>query len=337
MIAITGTNAKSTVTALVSEMAKASGLKTEIGGNFGTPVLDLLHDGHETELYVLELSSFQLETTYSLKSSVATVLNLSPDHMDRYGSLQEYRKAKLRIYENSATVVCNKDDAMTDIDRDHKIYFTAGEPGENEFGIRVEAGSTYLAHGNDKLIDIKELPVMGKHYQVNALAALALGTGYGLPMDAMLQVLRQFNGLPHRCEFVRERNGVRWINDSKGTNVGATQAAIAGLGSHAGGKLIMIMGGLGKNADFTTLLPVLKQYVSHVVLIGEAAKEMAQVFRQTVPVSFADSMDEAVSLCDKEAAAGDTVLLSPACASFDMFKSFEHRGQVFTEVVKNLR
>jgi UDP-N-acetylmuramoylalanine--D-glutamate ligase len=335
VISITGTNAKSTVTTLVGEMANAAGFKALAGGNLGIPALDLLIQPG-IDLYVLELSSFQLETTFSLHSAVATVLNVTPDHMDRYETLEAYQAAKLRIYQHCDTAVCNRDDALTEASHTPKLYFTLGEPGEGEFGLRRIGSEVHLAFGSQLLLEVHELPVAGRHYQANALAALAIGHGFGLPFEPMLNVLRNFPGLPHRCQLVRNRRGVKWYNDSKGTNVGATQAAIEGLGDHISGKLIIIAGGIGKHADFSPLLPAIVKYARHVVLIGEAAKELADVIDGRIPISFASSMDEAVQRCDAVAQSGDCVLLSPACASFDMFKNFEHRGEVFSSVVDKL-
>ena len=336
VIAITGTNAKSTVTTLVGEMATAAGYQAQAGGNLGVPALDLLVQHPETNLFVLELSSFQLETTYSLHAAVATVLNVTPDHMDRYDTLADYQAAKLRVYQNCKTAVCNRDDALTDVAHKPKIYFTLGEPLEQEFGLRQSGADIYLAYGEQLLLPVRELPVAGRHYHANALAALAIGHGFGFPFEPMLNVLRNFPGLPHRCQLVRNRRGVKWYNDSKGTNVGATQAAIEGLGEHISGKLILIAGGIGKHADFNPLLPAMEKYTRHIVLIGEAARELADVIDGHIPISFAASMDEAVQRCDAVAQSGDCVLLSPACASFDMFKNFEHRGQVFSDVVEKL-
>jgi UDP-N-acetylmuramoylalanine--D-glutamate ligase len=337
VIAITGTNAKSTVTTLLGEMAVSAGLRVKVGGNLGVPALDLL-ESTNTDLYVLELSSFQLETLTSLKPTVATVLNITPDHMDRYADFADYIKAKHRIYQHCQVAVCNRDDPQTDClgEAAKKISFTLKKPGANEFGLLNKEGHVYLAYFDQPLLSVAELPVHGKHYQANALAALAIGYSYGLPMDAMLKTLKSFKGLPHRCELVRERNGVYWYNDSKGTNVGATLAAIEGLGDDIKGKLIIIAGGRGKNADFSPLLAPIEKYAKSVVLIGEAAPLLAKMIDNRVRVQFAQSMEEAVALADKVAASGDSVLLSPACASFDMFKNFEHRGQVFAEVVQAL-
>lgn len=332
VIAITGTNAKSTVTTLVGEMGKAAGYNTAVGGNLGVPALDLI--APEVELYVLELSSFQLETTNNLHCKVATVLNVTPDHMDRYADLKAYQAAKLRIYTHTDIAVCNRDDPLTECNnpQTNKVYFTLNKPQANEFGLLENS----LAYGDTILMNVRDLPIAGRHYQANALAALAIGHAFGLKTEAMLQVLREFKGLPHRCQLIRELNAVKWYNDSKGTNVGASLAAIDGLGSIIDGKLVLIAGGIGKNADFATLIPSIERYTRHVVLIGAAAKEINDAIGQRVPTSFASTMDEAVQQAALAAKAQDSVLLSPACASFDMFKNFEHRGDVFTEIVNKL-
>lgn len=337
IISITGTNAKSTVTTLVGEMAKAAGKKVQVGGNLGTPALDLLTNPRP-ELFVIELSSFQLETTYSLKSKVATVLNITPDHMDRYADVEAYRDAKHRIYAGCQVAVCNRDDPLTDTNQfsERKLYFTLNKPGKNEFGLLQKNNQSYLAFEDQIIMPVSELPILGRHYQANALAALAMGYGYGLPFEPMIKTLREFKGLAHRCQLVRERNGVYWYNDSKGTNVGATLAAIDGLGPEITGKLVLIAGGVGKNADFSSLVPSIEKYVKTVVLIGEAAKDLDAVIAGRVPVQFGKSMEEAIELADASAIQGDSVLLSPACASFDMFNNFEHRGDVFTKLVKGL-
>lgn len=338
IIAITGTNAKSTVTTLVGEMAAQAGVKVQVGGNLGTPALDLLNPVG-TELYVLELSSFQLETTHTLAPQVATVLNVTPDHMDRYDDLEDYRLAKFRVYSDCQVAVCNRDDPNTDCGDQYaqrKLCFTLNTPGTDEFGLISKNNETYLAFENTLLMPVRELPILGRHYQANALASLAIGYGYGLPFESMLRTLRDFKGLPHRCQLVRERQGVRWYNDSKGTNTGATIAAIEGLGAEITGKLILIAGGVGKNADFTTMVPAIEKYVKTVVLIGEAAPVIANVIGERAEIRFAKTMQEAVAISEQIAQPGDSVLLSPACASFDMFKNFEHRGEVFTDIVGQL-
>lgn len=339
VIAITGTNAKSTVTTLVGEMAKAAGKKTQIGGNLGVPALDLLTDT-QPDMYVLELSSFQLETAYSLAPAVATVLNVTSDHMDRYVSLEEYCLAKQHIYANCETAVCNRDDPLTECHEQgvkNKLWFTLQEPRQNEFGLLQKDNQTYLAFEDQALLAVKELPILGRHYQANALAALAIGHAYGLSFAPMLTTLLHFKGLLHRCQLVREWKGVRWYNDSKGTNVGATLAAIQGLGPEIHGRLILIAGGVGKNADFSSLVPAIERYVKTVILIGEAAPVLADTIGDRVDIRFAKSMEDAVSAASKVAKTGDSVLLSPACASFDMFNNFEHRGEVFTGIVQEMQ
>lgn len=335
VIAITGTNAKSTVTTLVGEMAAEAGINVEVGGNLGIPALDLFADS-QAELFVLELSSFQLETTFSLAPKVATVLNVTPDHMDRYATLEDYSSAKQRIYSNCEVAVVNRDDPLTNCNHQKKLSFTLSEPQQNEFGLLKKNSELYLAFEDKLLLPVRELPILGRHYQANALASLAIGYGYGLPFEPMLNTLIRFKGLPHRCQLVRERHGVCWYNDSKGTNVGAALAAIEGLGDVIEGKLILIAGGVGKNADFSPLVMPIEKYVKSVVLIGDAAPILATVIGDRVDINFAKTMEEAVAVADKIATEGDSVLLSPACASLDMFNNFEHRGQVFTQVVREL-
>ncbi len=337
IIAITGTNAKSTVTTLVGQMAATANLNVQVGGNLGVPALELLTTP-SPDLFVLELSSFQLDTTYSLSPHVATVLNVTPDHMDRYATFQEYSNSKQRVYSRAKVAVCNRDDTETSCKNavDKQLYFTLNEPRDCEFGLLEKQNELFLAFENQTLMSVRELPILGRHYQANALASLAVGYGYGLPMNAMLQTLKTFKGLAHRCQLVRERNGIYWYNDSKGTNVGATLAAIDGLGPEIKGKLILIAGGVGKNADFSPLISSIAKYVKTVVLIGEAAPVLANVLGDRVEVRFAGSMEEAVAIADLLAKSDDSVLLSPACASYDMFNNFEHRGDVFTEIVQGL-
>ena len=334
VIAITGTNAKSTVTTLVGEMMKAGGFTPGVGGNLGVPALDLLTTPEKVDVFVLELSSFQLETTDSLRPAVATILNISPDHMDRYSDYAAYQAAKHRIYHHAKTAVCNRDDDLTECKTvERKFYFTLALPKKNEFGLIEKNKTSYLAFENQLLMPVDDLPVQGKHYQANALASLAIGYSFGLSFESMLSVLREFKGLPHRCQFVREAKGVKWVNDSKGTNVGATVAAINGLGASIKGKLILLAGGVGKSADFAPLAPVIDKYVRHLILFGEAKNDIAAAMTNNANLSLVDSLEEAIALAAKMAKTHDCVLLSPACASFDMFKNYEHRGQVFMELV----
>jgi len=334
IIAITGSNGKSTVTTLVGEMAKCAGLNVQVGGNLGTPALDLLNEPNP-DLYVLELSSFQLETTYSLKAEVAVVLNISPDHMDRYKNIEEYTAAKMRIYNGCKIAVINRVEQACLFPTGKSKYLSFGldEPGQNEFGIR----NNYLSYGPQNLLAIDELKLKGQHQVANVLAALAIGTAVKLPMPVMLQVLREFEGLPHRCQWVAKINGVDWYNDSKGTNVGATQAAIEGMGSSIAGKLILIVGGQGKGADFSPLYAGVKKYVRSVILIGKDASKLAVALNAATEILYAKSMRQAVEIAMQKARKRDAVLLSPACASFDMFDNFEHRGKVFADEVNKLK
>lgn len=335
IVAITGTNGKSTVVSLVGAMAKNAGINVKVGGNLGTPSLDLLDNA--AELYVLELSSFQLETTYSLKSAAATILNISPDHLDRYPSLAEYLVAKQRIYLGCSAAIVNADDQVC---YDHlnlpKTLISFGlNPNLNpDFGL----ANGFLNYRNDHLLAINELRIKGLHQIANALAALALGSAINLPMAAMLETLRTFSGLPHRCQWVITINGVDWFNDSKGTNVGATKAAIEGLGGSIKkqGKVVLIAGGIGKDADFSPLQTAVAEFVKTVILIGRDAKIIETALHGAAKTIHATSMQDAIELAGAEAAPGDAVLLSPACASFDMFNNFEHRGEVFMQLVKKL-
>nr|WP_186350006.1 UDP-N-acetylmuramoyl-L-alanine--D-glutamate ligase [Pseudomonas lundensis] len=334
IVAISGSNAKSTVTTLVGEMAVAAGKRVAVGGNLGMPALDLLSD--DVELYVMELSSFQLETTHQLGAEVATVLNVSEDHMDRYSGLPAYHLAKHRIFRGARQVVVNRQDALTRPLMSDGLpcwTFGLGAPDFKAFGLREENGEKYLAFEFQNLMPVRELKVRGAHNQANALAALALGHAVGLPFDAMLSSLRTFTGLEHRCQWVRELDGVSYYNDSKATNVGAALAAIDGLGMDMDGKLVLIAGGDGKGADFSGLRDSVTRYCRAVVLIGRDADLIADALGDAVPQVRTASLDEAIAQCRALAQPGDAVLLSPACASFDMFKNYEERGQLFARAV----
>ncbi|MCW7553575.1 UDP-N-acetylmuramoyl-L-alanine--D-glutamate ligase [Endozoicomonas gorgoniicola] len=335
IVAITGSNGKSTVTTLLGEMAEAAGIQVGIGGNIGTPALELLEKGN-CELYILELSSFQLETTWSLKAAVATVLNLSPDHMDRYPSMVEYHQAKQRIYKGCKSAVYNKQDALTTPllpAAVSGVAFTAGKPDLHDYGLLQNGDTTWLCKGVEKLLDSSQMKLCGQHNQTNALAALALGEQVGIPLSAMLSVLKRFTGLEHRCEWVAEQDDVVWINDSKATNVGATVAAIEGLGSTIKGKLVLIAGGDGKGADFSELKQPVSQFVRKLVLMGRDAPAIEQAVGDTVSSEYAQGLDEAIEVAARVSQPGDIVLLAPACASFDMFASFEQRGDLFRQQV----
>jgi UDP-N-acetylmuramoylalanine--D-glutamate ligase len=349
VIGITGTNGKSTVTSLVARMAAAAGRSVLAGGNLGDPVLDLLEQP-VPDLYVLELSSYQLETTSSLRLQAAVVLNVTPDHMDRYPSLAAYAGAKARIFARAATVVLNADDplvlAMRGADDRRAPLRGAADPGDAvrtvtfsierpdaDFALLRIGTRTLLARRGEGLLDVSRLKITGLHNAANALAALALGEAAGLPLAKMLGALESFPGLPHRSEWIADVSGVRYIDDSKGTNVGATMAAVAGMP----GAVVLIAGGLAKGQDFTPLAHAFRGKVRHVVLIGRDAPALAAALEGVCATETVASMQEAVVAATRVARrAGDTVLLSPACASFDMFRDYGHRGDVFAAAVRAL-
>ncbi|GBE11047.1 UDP-N-acetylmuramoylalanine--D-glutamate ligase [bacterium BMS3Abin12] len=332
VVAVTGSNGKSTVTTLIAGMARAAGRDARAGGNLGTPALDLLGDG-VPDLYVLELSSFQLECTESLVPEVAVVLNLSADHMDRYRDLDEYAAAKARILRRAKVQVVNADDpvvaAMADPAR-RVIRFTSAVPQADEFGLREYAGEDWLAHGAEPLVRAAALRLPGRHNRANALAALAAGTALGLAQEAMGEVLGRFSGLAHRTQWVGERDGVVWYNDSKGTNVGATTAALEGFDA----PVVLIAGGDGKGADFSALRAPVAARARAVVLFGRDAPLIARALEGTVPLHTAGDLDEVVRTAGTLARPGDVVLFSPACASFDRFRNYEERGARFMEAVR---
>ena len=333
VIGITGTNGKSTVTSLVARMAAAAGRSVLAGGNLGTPALDLLEQP-VPDLYVLELSSFQLETTWTLKLLAAVVLNVTADHMDRYATVGDYARAKSRIFANADTVVLNADDPLVSAMRGQEartVTFSVERP-DADFCLLRSGAEMLLARRGEALLEVSRLKIAGRHNAANALAALALGEVAGLPMPAMLAALESFAGLPHRSEWIADVAGVRFVDDSKGTNVGATLAAVAGMP----GPLVMIAGGLGKGQDFTPLAQAFRGKVRHVVLIGKDAPTLAAALEGVCPTQIAASMQEAVFAAAHAAQAGDTVLLSPACASFDMFRDYGHRGDVFAAAVREL-
>jgi len=333
VIAITGSNAKTTVTTLVGQMAKDAGIKTAVAGNIGRPVLDLLEE--RFDLFVLELSSFQLETTHSLKAQVATVLNVSLDHMDRYNSLAEYHRAKQKIYFGAEMVVVNRADTLTQpplADGVKRLSFGLDKPDRNDFGLIVKEGQEFLSYEFQALIEVSNLQLRGRHNVANCLSALALGYAASLPMDSMLKTLHQFSGLPHRCQLVASINQVDYINDSKATNVGATLAALDGFVGKTP-SIILIAGGDGKDADFSDLRVAIKKAVSLLILIGRDASKIADIVKGDVKIIHADSLSKAVDIAKKNAQAGETVLLSPACASFDMFSGYEDRGHQFISAV----
>lgn len=335
VVAITGSNGKSTVTTLVYEMAKAANKNVRVGGNIGTPVLELI-ESTEPDLYVLELSSFQLETTDSLKLAAATVLNISQDHLDRYSGMQGYIDAKKRIFAHAKCGVLNADDEVVSTMASgisQCVKFSLSEPKtESDFGVRQQDGELWIAKGESNLLSINELKVVGMHNVANALAALALGEQVGLPLTAMLEALRQFKGLPHRCQWIASINGVDWYNDSKATNVGSAEAAIIGLDR----PIVLIAGGEGKGQDFSPLKEALAKHGRGVVLIGCDADEIEKALDAVVPTVRASSMEQAVEKSAQLAQSGGAVLLAPACASFDMFSGFEDRGNQFIAAVQRM-
>jgi UDP-N-acetylmuramoylalanine--D-glutamate ligase len=349
VVGITGTNGKSTVTTLVGRMAERAGLHVRVGGNLGEPALDLLSPAAAqtsasrgaqaaaapTRLYVLELSSFQLESTTSLDLKAAVVLNVTPDHLDRYDSVESYAHAKARIFARCETAVINLDDPLV---------VAMPRPGQKtlSFSLRASIGADYavttrdgdwwLTRRGEPLLAVSAMKIKGLHNAANALASLALGDALGLPMPAMLEELSTFPGLAHRSQWVADVRGVTYINDSKGTNVGATIAAVSGMR----GPLIMIAGGDGKNQDFAELADVFRGKVRHTVLIGRDAAAIAKALAGICTLETCATLEDAVRAAAKAAQPGDTVLLSPACASLDMFRDYTHRGAVFTQAVKEL-
>ena len=333
-VAITGSNGKSTVTTLIHLMCRADGRHSLAGGNLGEPALDLL-DHPTPQLYVLELSSFQLHRTKTLPAAVAVLLNVSPDHLDWHSDEAEYRKSKYRIYRDAKAAVVNRSDAEAlqhTRHCKHVISFGLDEPTENQFGLRTEDGETYLARGDALLISVNDLAMYGAHNQLNALAALAAGELIGLSMSAMLQVLAEFPGLPHRMQFVARAGAVDYINDSKATNVAAAVASI----NSVNGMLVLIAGGDGKGGDFRELAQALEGKLRGAVLIGTDAEKIAGALDTVMPVLFAEDMSAAVQLAASCAVSDDTVLLAPACASLDQFKNYMARGDAFCEAVQAL-
>lgn len=347
VVGITGTNGKSTVTTLVGRMAERAGLRVRVGGNLGEPALDLLSPARAasahaesvsagpTQLYVLELSSFQLDATQSLDLKAAVVLNVTPDHLDRYSTVEEYAASKARIFARCDTAVINLDDPLVvAMPRPGQkvVGFSLRAAIGAEYAIATHEGQWWLTRRGERLMPVAAMKIKGLHNAANALASLALGEALGLPMAAMLEELATFTGLPHRSQWVADVRGVTYINDSKGTNVGATVAAVNGMA----GPLIMIAGGDGKNQDFSELATVFRGKVRHTVLIGRDAAAVAKALQGVCTLETCTSLEQAVRAAAKAAQPGDTVLLSPACASLDMFRDYTHRGAVFTQAVKEL-
>ena len=342
VIAITGSNGKSTVTTLAGAMCREAGVHTVVAGNIGLPVLDALENqvqgiGAGT-IYVLELSSFQLETTHSLNPTAATVLNISQDHLDRYASMTEYSQAKGRVFRGDGVQIINRDDrrsaAMAQPGR-QTFSFGLDEPQtENEWGTQTTQGERWLTNGDEKLMALSELQIAGLHNATNTLAAFALCRAANLPYEALIRAARNFRGLPHRVEKVAEVNKVTFYDDSKGTNVGATVAALNGMTE----RVVLIAGGDGKGQDFSPLAAAVSQKSRAVILIGRDREIIGSVLDNCgVPVFYVESLEDAVNVSFENSQPGDVVLLSPACASFDMFRNYQHRAQVFVDAVLHLK
>jgi UDP-N-acetylmuramoylalanine--D-glutamate ligase len=328
VVAITGSNGKSTVTTLVGEMIRCDQQPVAIGGNLGTPALDLLEQG--AEYYVLELSSYQLETTTSLRPRVAALLNLSEDHLDRYPSYADYVEAKLRVYDNAEICVSNLDDELTRHDA-RDVSFSLDPHSNAEFRL-IEDGAYWLGHRDEPWLPVDRLGIGGRHNWSNALAAMAIAHRLGISREAIVSALQDFRGIAHRSQWVAEVNGVEWINDSKATNVGAAQASIDGRDR----PVILIAGGQSKGADMSLMLDSLRQKVKRVLLLGEDAERLQQAWQGATEIERVDSMRMAVRRASQVAEHGDCVLLAPACASFDMYPKFEARGDDFMQCVREL-
>ena len=338
VIAITGSNGKSTVTTLVAEMLQAAGKQAIAAGNLGTPVLDLLTDHHQADVYVLELSSFQLECLDSVGAAAAAILNVSEDHLDRYDSFASYHAAKQRIYRGASHIVVNREDRLTDTVRNTRmrcISYGFGRPDIGQFGLLEDAGENWLVFGRDKLIKAADLALPGRHNVLNAMAAMALCRSLDIDFAPMIATLKRFTGLAHRCQYVATLDGVDFYNDSKATNVGAAIAAINGLAEPAR-PMVLIAGGQGKNADFSGLADVVHTLQLSVILIGEDAPLLEAAIGSDW-CRHADSMESAVAEAFVLARPSGIVLLAPACASFDMFANYQQRGDVFVAAVKNLQ
>jgi UDP-N-acetylmuramoylalanine--D-glutamate ligase len=329
VVAITGSNGKSTVTTLVGLMAEQAGFKVGVGGNIGTPALDLLLE--PADLYVLELSSFQLETTSSLQPAAATILNLSEDHLDRYDGMAGYLAAKQRIFSHAKHIVVNRDDAATLPPQ--QAYWQSFGLNNEAYGRIQQSDGLWLSVAGKPVLAVADLNIVGAHNQMNALAAMALADAVGIPQIAQITVLKSFMGLAHRCQFVREVNGVRWINDSKATNVGSTLAAVAGVSENVHGRLWLLTGGQGKGQDFSPLQPLLADQIYQMVCFGQDADELMKLADNTHRTA---DLDEAIKFIAANVEPGDWVLLAPACASLDQFRNFEQRGQRFAELVQAL-
>ena len=338
-VAITGSNAKSTVTTLVALLLQACGKNAKAGGNLGPAALDLLSPN--TDFYILELSSFQLETTHALQADLACLLNVSEDHMDRYDGFYEYQRVKQKVYRGCKAAVCNKQDILTApllADGVPVRSFTTKSPDLKEFGMLSDSDGAWLCRGVERLYHTSEVALRGSHNYANVLASLAMLELLGVDIlsDGVAKVLSEFGGLPHRCETIRNYHGAAFINDSKGTNVGATLAALQGLGSTSNKNILLIAGGEGKGADFRDLIKPVSDFVRVVYLFGKDALRIAETLSKDTQIKHFDSLDQIVLSVAGEVKKGDVVLFSPACASLDMYKSYEHRGDHFVNLVSAL-
>lgn len=334
VLAVTGSNGKSTVATLTARILAAQGVRAPAGGNLGPPALRLLSN-ESPEVYVLEISSFQMETTYSLRPQAAVVLNLSPDHLDRHGSFERYAELKAKLLRSAERAVYNWDDPFVrEMGRRHPhgVPFSTREQMADGYSVTVVDGERWLARGPEPLLPAAELPVPGRHGESNALAALALAEDLGGARGSALEALRNFEGLPHRFAPVATVAGVVYVDDSKGTNVGATVAALESLS----GAAVLIAGGLGKGMDFTPLAQAARGRLKAAVLLGESAPALADALVGICPIDRVETMRAAVERAAKLATAGDTVLLSPACASQDMFADYRERGRAFGAAVRGL-
>lgn len=337
--AITGSNAKSTVTTLLGEMAAAAGVKAAVGGNLGTPALDLLASHPDAELYILELSSFQLETTPYLGATCAAFLNLSEDHLDRHGDMHSYQAAKQRVFIGAQHAVVNADDALTwPVQSVPQVTVFSYQPpvADSEWGLAPYQEKLMLMQGTTPWLAVDELTMTGQHNYLNALAALAMGQALGFAAEPMCRALREFKGLAHRSEVIAKINGVTWVNDTKGTNVGATLAAINGIGATLEGRLILLAGGVGKGADFSPLALPLAKCARHVLLFGLDAPRLASALMEHVSILQVENLTQAIETAFELAQPGDCVLLSPACASLDQFANYQERGDVFRQCVAQI-
>lgn len=338
LIGITGSNGKTTTTTLIGEVLKNAGLPTQVGGNIGTPLISLVETSHEDGLTVIELSSFQLEAVEALHLFAAVLLNITPDHLDRYDSMDDYAAAKANIFRNQTPedlAVLNADDARvaTMNTKAHKTFFSC--KCELDEGIFLR-GEDVISRANGverTLISRSEIGIRGAHNLENVMATLAVGLACGASPDSMRETIRNFKGVEHRLEFVAEINGVKFYNDSKATNVDSTIKALEAFDK----GVIVILGGKDKGGDYAPLVPLIQSRCDHVILIGSAANKIASALENTKPLHRAATMPDAVKLGSALAKTGDVVLLAPACASFDMFDNYEHRGRVFKEAVLQLR